>query len=279
MSEPSGPGRLHVVATPIGHLDDLSRRAEATLRTADRILAEDTRRTRGLLSHLGIDHKRVDRFDAHAGDGAVAAALAALARGEQLALVTDAGTPCVSDPGTRLIEAAAREGYTIVPIPGASAVLTALVGAGLGDGPFRFLGFLPRDGADRTRALDRVVATDEVAVLFEAANRLGDTLADLASLQPDRAAVVARELTKVHEEFTRGSLRELADTPREWLGEIVLVLGPFARPDEAITDDQVDRWIDEAVARGASAKDAAQQVAARSGRPRREVYARVLARR
>ncbi|RYE92861.1 MAG: 16S rRNA (cytidine(1402)-2'-O)-methyltransferase [Myxococcales bacterium] len=277
MSAP--PGKLHIVATPIGHLDDLSRRAEATLRQVDRILAEDTRRTRGLLSHFNITSKYVDRFDAHAGDGAVAAALAALERGEQLALVTDAGTPCVSDPGTRLVAAAAAAGIVIVPIPGASAVLTALAGAGLGDGPFRFLGFLPREGADRARALDRVVATDEVAVIFEASNRLADTLAELAALQPGRAAVVARELTKFHEEFVRGSLAELAAGQREWLGEIVLVLGPFARPDEAPSDEAVDAWIDEAVARGASAKDAAQQVAARSGRPRREVYARVLARR
>lgn len=273
------PGALYVVATPIGNLDDLSRRAEATLREADRILAEDTRRTRGLLAHLQITGKPLDRFDAHAGPHAVASALAAIERGERLALVTDAGTPSVSDPGAALVRAAADAGLSVVPIPGPSAVLTALTGAGLGDGPFRFLGFLPRDGADRSEALDRVVATPEVVILFESPNRLSATLADLAALQPERAAVVARELTKLHEEFSRGTLASLASLEREWMGEIALVLGPFARPAEVSSEAQVDAWIDEALARGASAKDAAQQVAARAALPRREVYARVLARR
>jgi len=271
------PGALFLVATPIGNLDDLSKRAEDTLRQADRVLAEDTRRTRGLLSHLEITKKPLGRFGAHAGPQAVEAALAALGRGERLALVTDAGTPSVSDPGAALVRAAVEAGFTVVSIPGPSAVLAALSGAGLGDGSFRFLGFLPRDGSDRAEALERVVDTPEVVVLFEAPNRLTATLRELASLQPDRAAVVARELTKMHEEFTRGSLATLGALDREWQGEIVLVLGPFARAAVAASDEQVDAWIDEARARGASARDAAQQVAARSGRPRREVYARVLA--
>jgi 16S rRNA (cytidine1402-2'-O)-methyltransferase len=273
------PGVLYLVATPIGNLDDLSRRAEACLRGVQRVLAEDTRRTRTLLTHLEISGKPVDRFDAHAGPPAIRQALGALARGEALALVTDAGTPSVSDPGAALARAAVEAGFAVVPIPGPSAVLAALAGAALGDGAFRFLGFLPRDGAERSAALDVVVATPEVVVLFESPHRIEETLRELAALQPERPAVVARELTKLHEEFVRGSLAGLAAAGRPWQGEVVLVLGPFDPPREEVTDEQVDRWIDEALGRGASAKDAAQQVAARSGRPRREMYARVLARR
>jgi 16S rRNA (cytidine1402-2'-O)-methyltransferase len=158
-------------------------------------------------------------------------------------------------------------------------VLAALAGAALGDGAFRFLAFLPRDGAERDSALERVTQTPEVVVLFESPHRVSATLKDLAALQPERPAVVARELTKIHEEFTRGSLAQLALLDREWLGEVVLVLGPHEPPAQGASDEEVDRWIDEALGRGASAKDAAQRVAARSGRPRREVYARVLARR
>ncbi len=276
---PLSPGTLFLVATPIGNLDDLSRRAEASLRNADRVLAEDTRRTRALLTHLGIEKKPVERFDAHAGPGAIRQALEALGRGEALALVTDAGTPSVSDPGAALARAAAEAGVRVVPVPGPSAVLAALAGAALGDGAFRFLAFLPRDGAERDSALERVTQTPEVVVLFESPHRVSATLKDLAALQPERPAVVARELTKIHEEFTRGSLAQLALLDREWLGEVVLVLGPHEPPAQGASDEEVDRWIDEALGRGASAKDAAQRVAARSGRPRREVYARVLARR
>ena len=276
---PPSPGTLYLVATPIGNLDDLSRRAETSLRDADRVLAEDTRRTRALLTHLGIEKKPVERFDAHAGPGAIRQALEALGRGEALALVTDAGTPSVSDPGAALARAAAEAGIRVVPVPGPSAVLAALAGAALGDGAFRFLAFLPRDGAERDGALERVTQTPEVVVLFESPHRVSATLKELAALQPERPAVVARELTKIHEEFTRGSLAELALLDREWLGEVVLVLGPHEPPARGASDEEVDRWIDEALGRGASAKDAAQQVAARSGRPRREVYARVLARR
>jgi 16S rRNA (cytidine1402-2'-O)-methyltransferase len=278
MSPPS-PGALYLVATPIGNLDDLSRRAEACLRDADRVLAEDTRRTRALLAHLGIEKKPVERFDAHAGPGAIRQALQALERGEALALVTDAGTPSVSDPGAALARAAAEARFRVIPIPGPSAVLAALAGAALGDGAFRFLAFLPRDGAERARALEQVTQTPEVVVLFESPHRVRATLKELADLQPGRPAVVARELTKIHEEFSRGSLAELALLEREWLGEVVLVLGPHEPPVQNASDEEVDRWIDEALGRGASARDAAQQVAARSGRPRREVYARVLARR
>jgi 16S rRNA (cytidine1402-2'-O)-methyltransferase len=277
MSEVSA-GALYLVATPIGNLGDLSRRAEACLRGVQRVLAEDTRRTRALLSHLQIQGTPVDRFDAHACPEAIHRALEALGRGEALALVTDAGTPSVSDPGAALARAAVEAGFVVVPIPGASAVLAALAGAALGDGAFRFLGFLPRERSPRDAVLEQVTGTSEVVVLFESPHRLGETLAELAALQPGRSAVVARELTKIHEEFTRGTLAELASLERVWQGEIVLVLGPFECPAEAAPEAQIEGWIDEALARGASAREAAQQVAARSGLPRREVYARVLAR-
>lgn len=272
------PGALYLVATPIGNLDDLTRRAEACLRDADRILAEDTRRTRALLSHLGILKKRIERFDAHAGPSVIAEALAALGQGEALVLVTDAGTPSVSDPGAALARAAVEAGFPIIPIPGPSATLAALTGAALGDGAFRFLGFLPRDGSERTKVVERVVTTPEVVVLFESPHRLTQTLQELAVLQPRRSAVIARELTKIHEEFRRGTLAELAALEQVWLGEIVLVLGPHVLPCEEISEETLDGWIDELSAQKFSARDVAQQVAARSGRPKREVYARVLAR-
>jgi 16S rRNA (cytidine1402-2'-O)-methyltransferase len=272
-------GALLVVATPIGNLDDLSKRAEMALREADRVLAEDTRRTRGLLSHLAITGKPLDRLDAHAPAGAIRAAVERIARGERLALVTDAGTPLVSDPGSALVKATVAAGLRVIPIPGASAVLAALAGSGLVEGAFRFLGFLPRAGEERADALDQVVGTPEAVVLFEAANRLAATLADLARRTPDRRATVARELTKLHEEFTHGTLADLAALDREWLGEIALVLGPHAPPGEAATsEEQLDQWVDAEIARGASAKEAARVVAARAGLPRREVYARVLSR-
>jgi 16S rRNA (cytidine1402-2'-O)-methyltransferase len=274
-------GTLFVVATPVGHLGDVTGRAIETLRACDRVLAEDTRRTRQLLSHLGIAGKPVDRFDAHAGATEVARAVERLAGGEQVALVTDAGTPGVSDPGEALVEAAIAAGVRVVPIPGASAVLAALVASGLaGDGRFRFVGFLPRDGSARRDAIALVSATPETVVLFEAPGRTAATLRDLADATPGRRACVARELTKVHEEFLRGSLAELAAEEREWLGEIAIVLAPHAPEarEAAIDDAAVDARIDEALARGEHARTIAEKLAAWSGRPKRSVYERVIAR-
>jgi 16S rRNA (cytidine1402-2'-O)-methyltransferase len=276
-----GQGTLFVVATPIGNLGDLSARALETLRACDRVLAEDTRRTLQLLTHFGITGKRVERFDAHASDRDVARALEALAAGEQVALVTDAGTPGVSDPGTDLVGAAAAAGARVVPIPGASAVLAALVASGLaGDGRFRFVGFLPRDGSARRDAIGLVSATPEAVVLFEAANRTAATLGDLADATPERAACVARELTKLHEEIARGTCASLANDEREWVGEVVIVLAPHEPADrEARVDDAaLDARIDAALASGEHAKAIAERLAAWSGRPKRAVYERVIER-
>lgn len=274
-------GTLYIVATPIGNLGDITLRAIETLRAVDRVVAEDTRRTRGLLSHLGISGKFVDRLDANAEAHDIARAVTHLEAGESIALCTDAGTPIVSDPGTALVRAAVAAGATVVPLPGASAVLAALALSGLVTGGFRFLGFLARGGPERRVDLNRIVETPESVVLFESPQRTADTLAELAQAMPDRDVVVARELTKLHEEAVRGTLAELAASPeRTWLGEITLVLGPAkARSGPGMSDEAIDARIDEELALGRRAKDVAEAIAIESGRPKREIYGRVVARR
>jgi 16S rRNA (cytidine1402-2'-O)-methyltransferase len=274
------PGTLHVVATPIGHLGDITLRAIETLRACDRVVAEDTRRTRALLAHLGIVGTPVDALHAHSSKEDVARATLQLAEGASLALVTDAGTPAVSDPGGALVESAIAAGIPVVPIPGASAVLAALVASGLaGDGRFRFVGFLPRDGAGRREALSLVAATPETVIVFEAPNRTSATLRDLADATPARRAAVARELTKVHEEVVRGTLSELAALEGEWRGEVALVLGAYEPESrEGIDDAALDARIDAGLAEGVHAKSLSERLAAWSGRSKRDVYARVLER-
>jgi len=274
-------GTLFVVATPIGNLGDVTRRSVETLGTSDVVLAEDTRRTRQLLTHLGIAGKEVQRFDAHASDADVERLVAKFAEGANIAIVTDAGTPGVSDPGEKLVEAAVAAGVKVVPIPGASAVLAALTASGLaGDGRFRFLGFLPRSGTERREAIVTVCATPETVVLYEAPNRVQATMRDLADATPDRRACVARELTKLHEEFVRGTCASLAAEEREWIGEIAIVLGPHEPQSraETIDDAALDARIDEAIARGEHARAASERLAAWSGRSKRDVYERYVAR-
>lgn len=280
MSSGVGGGTLFVVATPIGNLGDLTLRAIDTLREADRVVAEDTRRTRALLSHLGITGKPLDRLDATAGPADVERVVAHLEAGEGVALVTDAGTPVVSDPGTALVAAAARAGVRVVPIPGPSAVTAAIAAAGLVTGGFRFVGFLPRSGEPRRDAIELVRKTPEAVVLFEAPQRCAATLVDLARAMPSRPAVVARELTKLHEELLRGPLSELAAEERDWLGEVTMVLGP-APADAApgVSDETIDARIGEELAKGRRAKEIAEALAIETGRPRRALYARVIARR
>lgn len=276
-------GTLYVVATPIGNLGDVTRRAVETLEACPVVAAEDTRHTLKLLAHLGVAKKTLLALHEHSSDADVRRVLERLAAGEDVALVSDAGTPLVSDPGAELVEAAAAAGVRVVPIPGPSAVLAALVASGLGGGAFRFEGFLPRDGAARAAALLRVANEPAQVVLFEAPGRVAATLAELARSTPTRRAAVARELTKVHEEVVRGTLAELADAAanRPWLGEVVLVLGAYdaAGREDAVDDDALDRAIDEGLAAGAHARSLADRLAAWSGRPRRDVYQRVVARR
>lgn len=274
------PGKLYVVATPIGNLGDMSARALETLRAVTIICAEDTRRTRQLLSHFGIAGKTLQSLHAHSTESDVARAVEALVEGKDIAIVTDAGTPIVSDPGEALVRAAVAAGAVVVPIPGASAVLAALAASALATNGFRFMGFLPRSGPPRHEAIALAAGTPEAVVLFESPNRVSATLRDLAGIMPNREACVARELTKLHEEFVRGTLAALAKDEREWIGEIVIVLGAFspAARGDAIDDAAVDARIDEELAAGGHAKTVAEKVAAWSGRPKREVYARVLER-
>lgn len=217
---------LFVVATPIGNLSDITLRAIDVLKQADLVVAEDTRRSRALLTHLGITGKPVRCIDAHASKGDIDAVVAECAAGKTVALLTDAGTPAVSDPGVELVRACRAQALEVVPIPGASAITTAIAGAGLADGGFWFCGFLPRKGSKRKAQLDRIEAFSDAVVLFESPQRLGETLRELAAREPERQACVARELTKKFEEFTTQTLREWAEHEQEFRGEITLILGP-----------------------------------------------------
>jgi 16S rRNA (cytidine1402-2'-O)-methyltransferase len=277
---PRDRGVLYVVATPIGNMGDITLRAIETLRAVPIVAAEDTRRTRALLQHLGIGGKRLISLHAHSSERDVERLATELEAGQDAAFATDAGTPLVSDPGSALVQAALRVGASVVPIPGPSAVLAALVKSGLAtDAGFRFLAFLPRDGAPRRDAIRRAADTPEPVVLFESANRLRATLEELAEATPGRVASVVREITKVHEEAISGTLAELAVDAREWRGEITLVLGSH-RPEERATidDEAIDARIALELSHGLHAKAVADRVAAWSGRPRRELYARVVAR-
>jgi 16S rRNA (cytidine1402-2'-O)-methyltransferase len=270
---------LFVVATPIGNLKDITLRALETLRECDAIAAEDTRHTKKLLSAHGIEGKPLLSLHAHSTERDVARVVERLAAGEKVALVTDAGTPGVSDPGDALVRAAIAARVRVVPIPGASAVLAALSASGLGGGgAFRFFGFLPRDGTARARAIAMIVNTPEPAILFESPERAQRTLVELCEVMPTRWACVARELTKLHEELARGTIADLAFSRDEWRGEIVIVLGAQEVPEAAVDDQALDKRIDDELERGSGAKKTAEIIAAWSGRPRREIYERVVRR-
>ncbi len=272
-------GALLVVGTPIGNLEDLSPRAARALAECDAVLAEDTRRARQLLAHLGVTRKEIIRHDAHASDDDHRRALQRLVAGETLALVSDAGTPGVSDPGASLVARAAAAGVRVSAIPGPSAVVAAVAASGFARNAFRFVGFLPRDGAERDDALSRIAGDTDLVVLFESPRRVAETLRELAALCPTREVVVTRELTKLHEELVRGTLADVAGREREWLGELTLVLGPTEALAEGVVDDDViDRWLAEQLDAGATVREAARVVAARSGLPKREIYARAVAR-
>lgn len=272
-------GRLSVVATPIGNLDDVTLRALQTLREADAILAEDTRRTRVLCTHHGVQTP-LRAFHAHSSDEKVAAFARELAEGASFALVTDAGTPLVSDPGARLVTAAAALGVRVEPIPGPSAPLAALSASGLRVGAFRFVGFLPRSGGRRKKAMAAMREAEEATVLFEAANRLAKTLRELSdAIGPDRPAAVCRELTKLHEEIARGSLSELAARFAEGArGEVTLVVeGRGEETEDAPLDrdaalDRARALLDE----GLRTKEAARQLSEELSVPSGEAYALVL---
>ena len=272
---------LYVVATPIGNLEDLSARALATLREADVVAAEDTRQTLKLLSANGIEHKKLVSLHAHSTERQVGKLVERLTAGESVAFVTDAGTPGVSDPGAELVRAAVAAGVRVVPIPGPSAALAALAASGLeSDAGFRFVGFVPRDGTARARALSKIAETPEPVILYESPERANKTLRDLSELLPTRSACVARELTKVHEELVRGTLADVASSREEWRGEITIVLGEWEPASREATVDEaaIDARIDAELAAGGHAKTIAEHIAAWSGRPRRAIYERVIRR-
>lgn len=271
-------GTLHVVATPIGNLEDVSLRALRVLAEADLVFAEDTRRTRILLERHRIAARPLS-LHAHNEESRIERALSALAGAGRVALVSDAGTPLVSDPGERLVAAAIAAGHRVEAVPGPSAVLAALAVSGLPAQPFSFLGFLPRRASARRALLAGYRDRPETLVLFESPKRLGKTLAELAEALGERPACVARELTKVHEEARRGTLSELAQLfAAGTLGEITLVVAGASAGETATLDDAtLDERIRDLCAAGLRPKEIAARLAASTGRPKRDLYARAVA--
>ncbi len=275
IAAPSLPAGLYVVATPIGNLADITLRALATLAAADLIACEDTRVTSRLTRHYGIATPLI-AYHEHNAARQRPKLLAALAEGQAVALVSDAGTPLVSDPGYRLVGEVVAAGHAVVPIPGASALLTALAAAGLPTDTFLFAGFLPPKSAARRTRLRELSAVPATLVFYESPRRTAETLVDMAAVLGDRPAVIGRELTKAFEEMRRGRLAELAETlageepPK---GEVTLLVGP---PQEtAPAEEDVDAALLALIA-DHSVGEAAAAVAARTGLSRRVLYARAL---
>lgn len=266
------PGRLFVVATPIGNLGDLSPRALEVLKAVTLIAAEDTRHTRGLLDKFGVATPTTS-LPAFAEGQRAGAILDRLAAGADVALVTDAGTPAISDPGEKLVAEAVAAGVTVVPVPGPAAIIAALSASGLPTGRFHFLGFLPRQVSEAKAMVDEVSALSATLVLYESPRRVGETLKALADWLGPRRAVVARELTKLHEEFVRGTLPELAARYDgvEVLGEVVVLVE--GRVGEARwSEDEVRKALESGLAAGERLKSLTTELAKRSGWAAQELY-------
>ena len=263
---------LYLVSTPIGNLSDLSERAARVLGEVERIFAEDTRRTGRLLQHLGVETP-LTSLHQHNEAARAGRVLEYLESGRDAAVVSDAGTPLVSDPGARVVDAALKAGHDVVPVPGPSAILAALVGSGLPADRFVFLGFTPRKGSERRALLQRVAHSHETTVLFEAPGRLGRLLADLErACGHGRRVAVAREMTKLHEEFVRGTLAEArahfeARPPR---GEVTLVVdrSPDGEPDESAARELAA----ELLSAGARPSEAVRELTALLGVSRNRSY-------
>jgi len=274
VSEPSaGPGTLFVVSTPIGNMGDFSFRAVETLRDVSAVLAEDTRHTVHLLQRYGVTTPLI-AYHEHNEARATPGLVARLLGGESFALVSDAGTPLLSDPGARLVRAAVEAGVRVSPVPGASALLSALVASGLDAERFTFFGFLARRGRERSTAIGDIVALRHAAVLYEAPARVADTLAELAAAGAGgRHGAVARELTKQFEDVKRGTLAELAayydDAPPR--GEVVIVIAGAAAPEGA-SEAQLRARAAELRDEGRSARDVASVLVAELGAPRNLAY-------
>jgi 16S rRNA (cytidine1402-2'-O)-methyltransferase len=278
-------GCLYVVSTPIGNLEDISLRALRVLKEADAIACEDTRRTLKLLSHFDIS-KRLVSYHEHNEITRAPEIVIELEQGAKIALVTDAGTPTLSDPGYRLVHLCLRHGIKVVPVPGASALLAAIAAAGMLIEEFVFAGFLPSRATERRKVLRELAADTRTLALYEAPHRLLDTLEDALEILGNRPAVIAREVTKVYEEFVRGHLEDLVEVARKKppRGEITLLIGPsdghaHHAAEEVATASAVPlaRRVDEIMREGNVDRKAALKQAARErGLTRREAYKQLL---
>lgn len=276
LSAPRPRPGLYLVATPIGNLGDITLRALETLAGVDIIACEDTRITRRLTERYGISAE-LKPYHEHNAAMARPKILERLAQGASIALVSDAGTPLISDPGFKLVREVSAAGHAVIAVPGASSVLTALSVGALPTDRFYFEGFLPAKEVSRRTRLAELARIDATLVLFESGNRVQETLADLAAIMAGRDAAICRELTKLHEEITRGPIAELAKgaATLETRGEFVLVIGPPRNDAEAMTQQDLDDLLRSSLARD-SVKDSVAHAVELSGRPRREVYARAL---
>lgn len=276
-SETPVSGRLVVVATPIGNLEDVTLRALRALRECDTVLAEDTRRTRTLLTAHGID-RPIERLDDHTVNSRLERILQRLSNGSVFTLVSDAGTPLVSDPGAVLVSAALSAGITVEALPGPSAALCALILSGLAAHGFRFVGFIPREGPDRRMALTAIAHDPLPTVLYESPDRVHRTLTDLAShCSPDRRAALCRELTKHFEETWRGTLTDLAHRACDGVrGEVTLVVSGSPEPSAEDSLTTLDTALSHALSTGMKPSEAARDIARALGLKRSDVYARAL---
>ena len=281
----AGAGCLFVVATPIGNLEDISMRALRVLKEADVIACEDTRQTMKLLTHFDIQKKLVS-YHEHNEITRAPEIVIELEQGAQVALVSDAGTPAISDPGHRLVSLCLRHGIAVVPVPGASAFVTALAASGMAIAEFTFIGFLPSRQTERRKALRALAHEPRVLVLYEAPHRLLDTLEDAFEILGNRPAVIAREVTKIYEEFLRGHLEDLVAGARKKAprGEITLLIAPSdgvpqhgVAAEEAHLSVPMARRVEEiAKERGVDRKAALKQAARERGITRREAYKQLL---
>lgn len=271
------PGTLYLCATPIGNLEDMTFRAVRTLKSVALIAAEDTRHTRKLLSHYDI-HVPLTSYHEHNKMAKGPELIEKLAAGSDVALVSDAGIPGISDPGEELVALAVAAGIPVVPVPGANAALSALVSSGLPTARFMFAGFLPKTGTRRKDILRELASVPETLVFYESPHHLEKTLKDLSAAFGDRQSVVGRELTKIHEEFVRGSLAELQDhfRMRPPRGECTLVVAGFqaAEANDADPPDEarIRSEVEDLIRAGANKKDAIKQIASKSGLSRNKVY-------
>ena len=265
-------GILYLVATPIGNLEDITFRAVRILREVDIIAAEDTRHTRKLLAHFEI-HKPLIRYDEYTDANKI---LQLLLEGKNIACVSDAGLPAISDPGANLVKAAVENNITVCPIPGANAALSALICSALDTTKFTFAGFLPKSTKNRRDILNKLSTYEETLIFYEAPHRIKKILEEMAEVFGNRKAVIARELTKIHEEFVRADLKTLAEKLDEPRGEFVIVVeGCTAEIEKPVEENFIDVY-NKLISDGADKKTALREVAKKFNISRREIYSAVL---